>query len=225
MGAEDDLVICKGSHGNINGYWEHAAILELNREILARNGADWFTPPTTLPLLLDDDLRARMSALAGALPDRFCCKEPRLVWTADLWAEWFTEIAIVAVFRNPSGFGRSVANVWPDRFSAGSRDRDSGQMRIWEVANRRLLDLAHMFPCYWVCFDDPVETLKKRLERIIAELGGTFDANAFETFFIPSERRFSTDTDVNTSMSGLPEEIVGLHGKLIAAMLGAAPNP
>jgi hypothetical protein len=163
-----------------------------------------------------------MRALVEALPDRFCCKEPRLVWTADLWAECFTEIAIVAVFRNPSGFGRSVANVWPDRFSADSRDRASRQMRIWEAANRRLLDLAHTFPCYWVCFDDPKETLKNRLARIIAELGGTFDATAFETFFMPTERRFSSDTDLKTSMSGLPEELVRLHGKLHAAMLGGA---
>jgi hypothetical protein len=73
-------------------------------------------------------------------------------------------------------------------------------MRIWKASNRRLLDLAHWFRCYWICFDDPIEILKKRMEGIIGELGETFDATAFETFFI-TERRFSSDDDLSTSIS------------------------
>ncbi len=50
MGSEADLIIIKGDKGNITGYWEHAAILDIDREILAQNGADWAAPPNTLPL-------------------------------------------------------------------------------------------------------------------------------------------------------------------------------
>jgi hypothetical protein len=220
MGSEEDLIIYKGGIGNINGYWEHAAILELNREILARNQAEWAEPPATLPLRIDEALRDRMRALVETLPDRFCCKEPRLVWTADLWAEWFTEITIVAVFRNPSGFRRSIANVWPNKFSADSSNQNSRELLIWEASNRRLLDLGSRFPCYWICFDDPAPVLKRRLEGIIDRLGGTFDGGKFDASFIPAERRFSSEADLNASMHGLPEPVVNLYGQLKAAMSG-----
>ncbi len=166
-----------------------------------------------------------MRALAETLPDRFCCKEPRLVWTADLWAECFSEITIVGVFRNPFGFRRSIANVWPGQFSADSDDRDSRELQIWEVSNTRLLDLARRFPCHWVCFDDPVEMIKDRLESIIGQLGGRFDERDFDSFFIPAERRFSSESDLNASMHSLPEHLVKLYGQLRAASLARFPAP
>jgi hypothetical protein len=88
MGSVDSIIIYKGGIGNVNGYWEHAAVLQLNQEILAQNGADWSAPPPRLPLTIDNDLRIRVPALAESLPDGFCCKEPWLVWTAELSAEY-----------------------------------------------------------------------------------------------------------------------------------------
>jgi hypothetical protein len=213
MGTEEELIIYRGGIGNINGYWEHAKILELNREILAQNGNDWFSPPTSLPLKIDEPLRVRMGELAATLPDGFCCKDPRLVWTADLWANWFTKPTIVAVYRNPTGFRRSIANVWPDQFSADG-SQDSRELRIWEASNRRLLDLASRFPCHWICFDEPFDVLKATLERIINQLGGNFNSAEFERSFIPGERRFSSDDDLDASRFGLPEPHLALYREL-----------
>jgi hypothetical protein len=65
--------------------------------------------------------------------------------------------------------------------------------------------------------------VKKRLEHIITELGRTFDGDEFDTFFIPTKRRFSSDADLKASTSGLTEYRVTLYRQLHAAMLGNLP--
>jgi hypothetical protein len=88
---------------------------------------------------------------------------------------------------------------------------------MWEASNARLLDPARRFPCCWVSFDDPVEMIKHRLESIIGLLGGNFDGCEFGRFFIPAERRFSSESGLNASMHRLPEQ-------LRAASLGPFPK-
>jgi hypothetical protein len=227
MGSMADLVIGEGTKGNIRGFWEHAGILEVDRKIMAYNGAKWQLVPAVLPLQLDADLRRQMGALAETLPDGFCCKEPRLVWTADLWSQWFPQLTLIAVFRNPAGFRRSVAQVWPDEFSAAGEARDSLELSIWEASNRRLLELARRFPCHWICFDDPVPLLKRRLQQVIAQLGRTFDSDSFDSFFIPEERRFSSPFDIHDSTLALPKQIAALYQELqvLASSPEALPAP
>ena len=212
MGPQSELVIYEGSRGNINGYWEHREMLEINQRILALNSADWHAAPSSLPLQLDSNVREQMRILSEKVPDGFCCKEPRLVWTADLWAEWFPSLTLVAVFRNPSGFRRSIAHVWPEEFSAGGGD--DVEFRIWAAANRRLLDLANRFLCYWVSFDEPVHFLKERLSFVIGQMGKTFDPNAFDAFYIPEERRFSSPADIEKSTCQVPAPIASLYQEL-----------
>jgi O-methyltransferase len=214
MGAQADLVIHEGAKGNVRGYWEHAGVLELDRKIMKHNNAAWDVPPASVPLQMDDVLRGEMSALVSELPDGFCCKGPRLVWTVDLWSEFFSDVTLIAVFRNPAGFRRSVAHVWPERFSANSEARESAELNIWEAANRRLLELSRRFPCYWICFDDDIPVLKRRLEEVIGALGRAFDPNAFDAFFAPEERRFSSATDLEESGHGLPERTIALYQEL-----------
>ena len=214
MGTKDDLIIYEGSRGNVGGYWEHREILEINQRILAYNGIDWHISPPSLPLRIDLSLRQQMRSLTERLPDGFCCKEPRLVWTADLWREWFDEICLVAVFRNPAGFRRSIAHVWPERFSSDGDAEDSVEMGIWAAANRRLLELAEIFPCHWICFDDPVPVLKRRLAQIIRHLGRTFNEHAFEDFYRPEERRFSSEKDIDESANQLPRPVTALYQQL-----------
>ncbi len=62
MGTEEELVIHRGAKGNIGGYWEHAAILSMNEDILSFNGASWDNAPQ-LPLALSPELHSRMGLL------------------------------------------------------------------------------------------------------------------------------------------------------------------
>lgn len=215
MGEIQDLVIHEGAVGNIRGYWEHARVLQINRDILEFNNADWDRFPH-LPLRLNDDLRAQMRELAETVPDGFCCKEPRLVWTVELWAECFPDFTLVVPFRNPAGFVRSIAFKWPEKYSADRAlsDSDSNELRIWEVSNRRLLALSRNVTAHWICFDDPIPVFENRLGEIIRSLGKTMNTEAFYRFFIPAERRFSSEEDIIFSTSALPQRIRDLYAEL-----------
>jgi hypothetical protein len=218
MGSKADLLSDEGSKGNIRGYWEHTAILALNCKILAHNGLDWHTAAGRGNLRINDTLRQEMRSLVEELPDGWCCKEPRLVWTADLWSEFFSDLTLVAVFRNPAGFLRSVANVWPDRYASDVRAEDPQALNTWEDTNRKLLELSRRFPIHWVCFDDPVPMLKERLRQIVERLGKRFDAAAFDSFFIPEERRFSSQDDIYDSLHSVPPTIVRIYQELRSAL-------
>jgi hypothetical protein len=201
MGTQEDLRIYPGMNDNIHGSWEHAMVQDLDVEMLAENGAEWSRPPTQLPLRVSPGLRNRLQDFAHGLPEEFCCKDPRLVWTADLWAEHFERVTIVGCFRNPAGFGCSVARTWPDQFgkSADSPTHDSEAISIWEKSNRRLLDLSRRFKCYWISFDDDRGMLKQRIYDIIQRLGRALDDAEFDRFFADPERRFSGRAELELS--------------------------
>jgi hypothetical protein len=164
-----------------------------------------------------------MRALAEKVPDGFCCKEPRLVWTAGLWSEFLPDLTLIGVFRNPAGFRRSVAHVWPDRYSVGVLE-DSQALGTWEAMNRKLLELGRRFPIYWICFDDPVPALKERLRLIIGKLGRQFNEAAFDSFYVPEERRFSSEGDINDSLHNLPPTFPELYQELRAAADNESPS-
>jgi hypothetical protein len=199
MGVREDLLTFRGVRTNIRGFWENRHVLQINRAILEANGLEWGKIPGRLPLHLPSDLENQMRAFLRGFPEEFCCKDPRFVWTGDLWARLVSDTVLVAAFRNPAGFIRSIANAWPETYSvAASLDAcGSPELELWEESNLRLLQLSKIFPCFWIGFDDPVELLKENLRRAIEALGRTFDPIQFDDFFLLSERRFSTPGDVN----------------------------
>lgn len=87
-------------------------------------------------------------------------------------------------------------------------------MGIWAAANRRLLELAQIFPCHWICFDDPVPVLKRRLTQVMRQFGRTFNEDAFEKFYRPEERRFSSEKDIDESVNELPGPVTALYQQL-----------
>jgi hypothetical protein len=42
--APDGSISGISGKGNMNGYWEHAAILDTDQEILSQNRTDWASP-------------------------------------------------------------------------------------------------------------------------------------------------------------------------------------
>jgi hypothetical protein len=202
MGGESELCRVQGGAGNIRGTWEHVKVREFNVRLLEHNNATWDKLPEHLPLSVDSGLEREMTSFIETLPDEFCCKEPRLVWTADVWAKYFREIIIVAAFRNPLGFSQSIASVWPDQFRplAPSLSAPSLELEIWERTNRRLLNLQRWFPCYWICFDDSPKMIKARIKEITDSLGGNFSEAAFDDFYVPDAHRHSSNEDVMASL-------------------------
>jgi hypothetical protein len=216
MGKESDICVVEGAAGNVKGTWEHQGIHQFNIRILEQNGAAWDRAPAELPLIVDQSLARDMSVFVRDLPEVFCCKEPRLVWTADLWAQYFQEVILIAPFRNPVGFSKSISQVWPDQFKPWTERVDyiSPELAIWEKANQRLVDLAAHFTCFWISFDDPPSLLKQRLKSVIKKLGGDLCESAFDEFFVPEARHFSSADEINTSLLA-HSRVAGLYRQLL----------
>ena len=199
MGDPDIALIAVGDQWNQRGYWEHRQVLNINERILAENGLAWGQIPKNLPLTVSAALKLEMEAFLDNFPEEFCCKDPRFVWTADIWASLAESTTIVAAFRNPSGFVKSISNVWPAAFDArrGLSEARSVELTIWEESNRRLLELSATYPCSWICFDETTKILKANLREIIGQLGKTLNEERFDEFFCPSLRHFSTRDEVH----------------------------
>jgi hypothetical protein len=225
MGQEAELTIHTGSRGNVTGYWEHVRIQDVNRKILAENGGDWHNRVRErnfcIPAHISARLRDEMRSLTARLPNNFCSKDPRHVWTADFWGEFFGDITLVGLFRNPAGFVRSLAHKWPEHYRLD--DEAEATLEFWQAANRRLLDLSRRYRCLWLCFDDPVPALKERLGLIMRELGGTFDGGAFDSIYIAEERRYSDEQYTQESLLQLSRPVAELYRELKDA--ASAPLP
>jgi hypothetical protein len=215
MGSPDEMYIYEGAEANVKGFWEFKDILDTDAAILAYNGCDWDRPPTR-PLEISTELFARMQDVASRVPDGFCCKDPRLAVTVEVWKQVFDRITLVACFRNPAGFLRSIAKVWPDKYSATSdRWESMHELKIWEVYNERLLALSRQYPVHWIWFDDSVPALKASLARVISQLGKRFSEGAFDGFYVPEERRFSGQDVQETSEFILPEKTRDIYRQLL----------
>jgi hypothetical protein len=223
MGREAELAIHKNARGNIGGYWEHVRIKDVNRKILAENGRDWHGMKAGRKLSISADLRNEMRSLTIRLPDGFCSKDPRHVWTMDFWSEFFDNITLIGLFRNPIGFVRSLTYKWPERYQLDGEAETNPPLDIWQATNRRLLELSRSYRCLWLCFDDPVPMLKERLGLIIGELGRTFDGAVFDAHYIAEERRHSDKQDIQESLEQLPRPVAELYQELREA--AAAPLP
>ncbi|HET7745742.1 MAG TPA: hypothetical protein VFM29_00480, partial [Vicinamibacteria bacterium] len=105
------------NRNNTDGYYENAALLELNDRILRDVGATVFQPP---PL---DYYLSRASALGGhreeagqviamygANRPRFGLKDPRLSLTLPLWRSVVPGIVPIIIFRNPSAAALSIVD-------------------------------------------------------------------------------------------------------------------
>jgi hypothetical protein len=106
LGREDTMLAA--SEVNPKGYWEQREAVELNGEILAALGGDWWCPPARpAGWELGDDMavfRDRISDLVDryfAGSGRWGFKDPRTTLTLPLWRSVVGEFDYVVCMRNP----------------------------------------------------------------------------------------------------------------------------
>ena len=215
MGTLEDLHIFEG-RGNLRGLWEHKRTLDLNCEILEFNSCDWHTPSQEA-LKVSEEMRERLRLFAESVPAWFCCKDPRFVSTFSAWYGLFDPIAIVGCFRHPAGFIKSLVNVWPDKYSTGSRHDRTKAFELWNLYSTRLLSLAEQVPVHWIDFDESLPNLKFRIASVISRFGRIFNEQAFDQFYIPTERRFSHEAESGMSGLDVPKHVLEVYDRLIEA--------
>ena len=94
------------------GFFEHQAVVDVNRDVLAALGGTWSSPPPFPPGWVDDERirtqRERVSELAAQLPAQMVVKDPRLSLVQPLWdAVSLPQPALLCV-RHPAAVAGSV---------------------------------------------------------------------------------------------------------------------
>jgi hypothetical protein len=114
LGRENDMMAA--NRANERGFWEHAQLVALNDELLARYDAKWPTlvslPNENDPKL--DDLRDRA---LGLIRNEFAdaplwgWKDPRACITLPFWQTLLPNMRYILCFRNPVDTARSNADL------------------------------------------------------------------------------------------------------------------
>jgi len=171
-GLEMGEVVGAAPH-NRKGNRENWAILQMQEDLLARNGGSWKNVPSAvrwfdLHRAVRDDF---IAGFRGAQVWGF--KDPRNLLTLDGWLEVLPDAELVGIFRHPMLVASSL------------RRRDGlaieEGLSLWCLYNEKLLALHRMRPFPLIEFDDDPDLFRRKL-RFICEalrLPGRFRAPRF----------------------------------------------
>lgn len=122
LGPEDTML--PPSEVNPKGFWEQREVIELNGEILAALGGDWWCPPPRPPGWERADsmdvFRARIADLVERYfgrSSRWGFKDPRTTLTLPLWRSVVGEFDHVICLRNPLEVMASAEGALPEGVS------------------------------------------------------------------------------------------------------------
>src|SRR6266487_2008485 len=186
LGPESDLMPPQAD--NPEGFWEHLGFVALNDKLLAALGGAWDLPPRpdesfTGPQLNPLRLKARLLIERFESARVWGWKDPRNSLTLPFWQDLLPGLKTLIVVRNPLEVAYSMRERNGTSFSLG--------LRLWEIYNRRLLEIANeqqrLVTHYDLFFDD-AETEFRR----IAEFIGLPDAEAHNAAALVKKRRRHT---------------------------------
>ena len=186
LGPESDLMPPQAD--NPEGFWEHLGFVAINEELLNALGGAWDLPPK-----VDENFtHARVDPVrmkARLLIERFDSsrvwgwKDPRNSLTLPFWQDLFPGLKTLIVVRNPLEVAYSMRERNGTSFSLG--------LRLWEIYNRRLLEIANeqqrLVTHYDLFFDDAEAELRR-----IAEFTGLPHANVHNAAALVKKRRRHT---------------------------------
>lgn len=160
----------KGSPHNTKGNNENRQVMNLNKAVLAANGAAWNDPPDGAALWSSEH-DARADELLGELlqPGRITAmKDPRTLLIGDGWRRAARRADVpcsnIGTFRRPE---RVVASL-----TARDPSLDPGEcLGLWVAYNRSLLDLHDQAPFPIVDFDLPADRYLLQVRAAFEKLG------------------------------------------------------
>ena len=223
LGPEGHMIAA--NRANEGGFWEHAGIVALNDEILARHGARW---PKLVPLPLGwesdpklDDLRNRALELirnefAGA--PLWGWKDPRACATLPFWHALMPRMRYVLCFRNPVDTARSQAETLGaalERVPAGgfAQMQEKAYRKAlvnWLEFVRCMLTQTSGRPRMTLLYEDVMERTASELRRIARFIGK------------PSA---ATDPDVLARVRSFKSDKLRHHNSSLAQVLAEPALP
>jgi hypothetical protein len=152
---------------NLHGYWEQAAIKNLNDDLLAELGGTWNQPPSLQQGWHRDARLAQLRQRARNIADRHIVegtrwgwKDPRTSLTLPFWRDIVGEMLYVICFRSPTEVADSLLardpGLHPRQDTMSLWLRYSGEALCNTAGERRLL----------VSFEDWFDRPEQQLERL-----------------------------------------------------------
>lgn len=147
---------------NPKGSREDRHLWAVHDNILAANGSTWRSPADVLRW--DDGHRAQRDAIIRSHRRRpvWGFKDPRTVLLVDFWREAIPHLEFVGTFRHPSAVVASL-------LERNGRTPELW-LRLWEIHNRKLVDLHKADPFPIIDFDAPAREYRRALETALNEL-------------------------------------------------------
>ena len=211
LGPESDLMAPQAD--NPEGFWEHLGFVALNDKLLAALGGAWDLPPRpdegfTGPQLNPLRLKARLLIESFAPASVWGWKDPRNSLTLPFWQDLLPGLRTLIVVRNPLEVAHSM------------RERNgtsySFALRLWEIYNRRLVEVANEKDRLVTCYDAFFENTESELHRIL-QFAALKDTELRSAAALVSTRRrhthFTIDDLIDADVS---DEAIELYRSLIA---------
>jgi SAM-dependent methyltransferase len=160
LGDEADLIEATGD--NPDGYWEHAAFVALNDELLHELGGGWDRPvdvPGDLSGASGRLLRERAEKLVANFNglDHWGWKDPRNSLTLPFWHSLLPDLDVVLIVRNPLEVAASLQRRGMFSYSLA--------LELWTTYNERVLKAADdtrvLVTHYESYFSDPHAEIRR----------------------------------------------------------------
>jgi O-antigen biosynthesis protein len=211
LGSKNELMPAQAD--NPDGFWEHLGFVALNDELLSALGGAWDLPPK-----VDEDLSDRrldpLRMKARMLIERFGStnlwgwKDPRNSLTLPFWQELLPGLKTLVIVRNPLEVAHSMRERNGTSYSLG--------LRLWEIYNRRLMDVAseqdHLVTHYDLFFENP----EAELQRIVEFVGLPDKEIASAVAVVKKGRRHTHFTVEHLIDARVAPEVIELYRALIA---------
>lgn len=149
---------------NKKGNREHPELMAMHEELLQINGGSWHSPPDTVewPEASARKCHAFCRQFEGVAHWGF--KDPRALIALEGWLECFPEARMVGTIRHPAAVAQSLYQRDPRLHTFEE------YLELWAVYNRRLLTAWQQYQFPIVDFDEPDDSYKESLARVLGEL-------------------------------------------------------
>src|ERR1043166_4591752 len=211
LGPKNELMPAQAD--NPDGFWEHLEFVALNDELLSELGGAWDLPPKADENFAHtrlDPLRMKARLLIERFysADLWGWKDPRNSLTLPFWQDLLPGLKTVIMVRNPLEAAHSMKERNGTSYSFG--------LRLWEIYNRRVIEMAseqnRLVTHYDLFFDDP----KKELRRIVHFIG-LADAEVGRAAALVTKRRRHTHFTIDQLIDArVSPEAIELYRALIA---------
>ena len=168
LGAAEDLL--PADKHNERGYWEHAAIVSLNDEILHRLGGNWHQPPKLVDGWAFDPVLSSLRQSARSLVSEtfggqqiWGWKDPRTCLTLPFWKMVVPITHIVICLRNPLDVIRSIQK---------SHDLGFNHVNhLWLTYVSSLLRYSQGDKCFALFYEDLMQNPRHYIARLAHFIG------------------------------------------------------